>query len=128
MKSIKTKIILSFCCILLIVCAGVGVSSIYLSTNALTNTSATELEGLAKQGAEVVRKSLEEQWSMLEALALNDKIRDANSTWDEKSKILQEEKERTGAINVMFADEDGNTKAPDGSDVSVKERDRKSVV
>ena len=123
MRSIRTKIVLSFCCMLLVVCVGIGGSTYFLSSNALTDSGSMQMKELAKQGAVIVEKSLNEQWSMLETLALNDKIRDPNSSWDEKTKMMQEEVKRTGAINVAFADADGNTKAPNGDLVSIKQRE-----
>ena len=123
MKSIKTKIIFSFCCLLLVVCVGLSSSSNILSKNALTDSASIQLEELAIQGASVVEKSLDEQWSTLEALSLNDKIRDPNSSWEEKTNVMQEEKKRSGAVDVAFAYADGTTKAPNGKFLNIHERE-----
>ncbi len=122
MKSIKMKIISGFCVLLLIVCAGIGVSSYLFASNALTVSSGNQLEDMAKQGATVVVKALDEQWTSLEVLAENEAITNVNSSWEEKKAVLQREVERSGAVNIAFADVNGNTKAPDGSDVSISDR------
>jgi Methyl-accepting chemotaxis protein len=123
MKSIKMKIMLSFLGLILLVCIGMGGYSYISSSKALTKLADTQLEDLAKQGAAVVQKSLDEQWSSLEVLAENQAIKDPNSSWDDKIKIMQDEVKRTGVINIMFADTQGNAKTPDGKDISVKDRD-----
>ncbi len=123
MKSIKIKIVLSFSCLILLVCVGLGASSYILSANALTNSASMQLQELAKQGATIVEKSLNEQWSSMEVLALDDTIGNPDSSWEDKKAVMQEEVKRTGVINVAFADVDGNTKAPNGDNVSIKERE-----
>lgn len=123
MKSIKTKIILGFSCLLVLVCVGMGTISYFISADLLASSAGNQLEDLSKQGAAVIAKSLDEQWSSLEVLAQNEKISDPNSSWEDRIKVMQQEVKRSGAINVMFADSEGNTKAPDGSDVNIKERE-----
>jgi Methyl-accepting chemotaxis protein len=123
MKSIKGKIILIVCSLLLVVCIGFGISSYEISSKALVSDVNSQLPQLATDGASIVEKSLDEQWSSLEVLSLNDKIRDPSVLWDEKIKVMQEEVKRTGDINVMFADKEGNTKSPDGKTLSIADRD-----
>lgn len=123
MKTIRGKIILFLCLLLLVVCVGFGISSYTISSRALISDVNTQLPQLARNGASIVEKSLDEQWNTLEVLALNDKIRDPNISWDDKIKVMQEEVKRSGDINVMFADKDGNTKSPDGKTLSIADRD-----
>lgn len=123
MKSIRLKIILSLSCLLLVVCVGIGCSSNYLAFKALTSFASMQLTELAKQGAIVVEKALDEQWSTLEVLALDDEISDPDSPWKEKSKVLQEEKKRSGVLDVSFAYPDGNTKNTNGQSVNIGDRD-----
>ncbi|MDP4178215.1 MAG: methyl-accepting chemotaxis protein [Bacillota bacterium] len=123
MKSIKTKIVSAIIIILLVVCVGLGISSYIISSNTLISNVNSELPQLAKQGAYVVEKSLDEQWNSLEVLASNDKVRDPAVPMDEKIKIMKEEAKRTGDINVAYADTSGNAVAPNGSIVNIKDRD-----
>jgi methyl-accepting chemotaxis protein len=94
-----------------------------LSKNALTDSAKIQLGELAIQGASVIEKSLDEQWSALDVLALNDKIRDPNSLWSERYKLMQEEKTRSGAIDVAFADTKGTTRTPDGKIININDRE-----
>ncbi len=123
MKSIKIKIILAITILLLVVCVGFGISSYIISSNILISNVNTQLPQLAKQGSYAIEKSLAEQWTSLEVLASNDKIRDPNIQMNDKIKIMQEEAKRTGDINIAYADVDGNAIAPNGKSVSVKDRD-----
>lgn len=124
MKSIKIKIILNLCSLLFIVCMGLGISAYMISSNQLKLNVYTQLPELAKAGASLTEKSLDEQWSSLEVLAQNDKIRDPEVPEDVKIKILQEEAKRSGDINIAFVDKDGNGKAPDGkTTINVADRE-----
>ncbi len=122
MKSIKLKLVLVFCILLVIVCAGLGISTYSISSNALVSNVNSELTELSKQGSSIVLKSLNEQWTALDAIAQNDIIADPSVPWDQKVALLQKEVKRSGAVNVTLADAQGNTKSPDGKPVSIKDR------
>ncbi|BCZ49264.1 methyl-accepting chemotaxis protein [Clostridium gelidum] len=123
MKSIRIKIVLAISLLLLIVCIGFGISSYFITSNILISNVDMELPQLAQQGTYAVEKSLAEQWTSLEVLASNDKIRDPSVQMDDKIKIMKEEAKRTGDINIAYADIDGNTIAPNGKVVSIKDRE-----
>ncbi len=123
MKSIKLKLVLVFCILLVLVCAGLGISTYTISSNALISNVNSELTELSKQGASIVLTSLNEQWTSLEVFAQNDVIADPSIPWNKKLSEMQKEIKRTGDINVMIADAQGNTKSPDGKDVSIKDRE-----
>lgn len=123
MKSIRIKIVLAISILLLVVCIGFGVSSYFITSNVLISNVNMELPQLAQQGTYAVEKALEEQWTSLEVLASNDKIRDPSIQMDDKIKIMKEEAKRTGDINIAYADIDGNTIAPNGKAVSIKDRE-----
>lgn len=123
MKSIKLKLVLVFCILLVLVCAGLGISTYTISSNALISNVNSELTELSKQGASIVLTSLNEQWTSLEVFAQNDVIADPSIPWNKKLSEMQKEIKRTGDINVMIADTQGNTKSPDGKDVSIKDRE-----
>lgn len=122
MRSIKTKVMLGIGAILLIVCAGIGVAAYYVSSNAMIKSAGSQLEAMATQGATVVNKALDKQWTGLEILAENDVISNPDSSWSNRVTVLSKEVKRSGAVNVMFADAKGNTKSPDGKDVSIADR------
>lgn len=122
MKSIRAKIMLGFCALLLLVCVGIGVASYYLSANSLIQTASAQLENLAKQGATVVKKSLDEQWISLEVLAGESVVSDPSSSFADKKSVLLPEIYRTGAY-IAFADLEGNTVTASGEEVSIQEQE-----
>jgi len=122
MRSIKTKILLGICLLLAFVSIGIGLLSYQYAQNALIETTGNQLESLAKQGAQVVNVSLQEQWTSLVVLSENDVISNPDSTWEERAAVLKKEIERTGAKNIVFADTNGTTVTTDGKEVSISER------
>ncbi|MFA9466290.1 MAG: cache domain-containing protein [Velocimicrobium sp.] len=123
MKSIKTKIMTLTIIVILVACVGVGLISYKISSQQLTSNVKDQLRELSDQGANNINAHLKTEWSTLEALALNDTLRDPDVALSEKNKFLQREVERVGAVNVSFANADGDTLAPDGTTlVNVKER------
>lgn len=123
MKSIKQKIILVLAGLLTLVCIGLGATSYLVSSHALVSNVNSELPELAKQGAAIVDKYLDNEWNSLEVLALNDSIRNPEIPLTEKSTILQEEIKREGVTNIAFVDINGNTLATGGKIVNLKDRD-----
>ena len=124
MKSIKAKILVINSILVLIACIGLGVVSNLISSNALIDTVNNNLVSLAEQGSTIVKESLEGQWSALEALAMNDVIRDPRISMENKFTVLDEVAKKVGAVNIIVADKEGNAIAPDGkSTIIVKERD-----
>lgn len=123
MKSIKVKMVLGISALMLVVCMGFGISLYIIASNILISNVNKDLPQMARQGSYVVEKSLSEQWTSLEVLASNDKIRDPNIKMIDKIKIMHEEAKRTGDINIAYADIDGNALTPNGKIVSIKDRD-----
>lgn len=124
MKSIRVKITVIICVLLLVTSLGLGISSNVISSKALISNVNMQLMELAKQGTAIVEESLEREWGALEVLAANDKIRDPSVPIIEKVKIMKEEVKRTGAVNITISDTEGNAISPDGKSVTViKDRD-----
>ncbi len=121
MKSIKSKIMLGFFVFLLIVCLGLGITTLKTSSSALTNTAVNQLDDIAKQGALVVSKTLDEQWNSMEVLASNAVISNSHSSDAERTAILKKEVERSGAISISFVDKDGYAKTITGQSVYLGE-------
>ena len=96
MKSIKIKIVVYIGFLLLFVCAGLGMISYINATNAVTAQVNQTLPQTAAQGAMVVSERMNALLGTLEAVANSEKIKDINSSWEDKNKILQEETKRSG--------------------------------
>ncbi|MGB4660370.1 MAG: methyl-accepting chemotaxis protein [Mobilitalea sp.] len=122
MKSIKMKIITLSIITILVAGSGVGILSYVTAANQLKNNVYSQLTEYARQGAQIVSTSIQAEWEPLESLATNDIIKDPTATLSAKQAFLKREVERTSAISVAFADANGDTLAPDGSPLNVKDR------
>ncbi len=114
MKSIKTKVVLSISAMILFVSLVIGIAIYFIASAVFTESQNNSLEALASQGANVVRESLEKEWAALETLAVNEIICNPEIAMDKKIEVMHAEAKRHKAINIAFADMEGNTLAPDG--------------
>lgn len=123
MKSIKQKIVLLILVLLFAVSAGIGLEAYRQSSNALISNVNSLLPSLAEQGATVVNQSLKKEWNTLGAIAIDDKVCNPNVKKSDRVEFLKEEAARTGAINISYADANGNAVSTDGvSTVNIKDR------
>ena len=123
MKSIKTKIITLISILLLAGCVGLGISSYLIASKMQISNVETQLPEVATVGAQFIHESISTQLASLEALALNETLCNPDIPWDQKSKLLKPEMQRTGAIMITIADKEGKAIAPDGvSLIDIKER------
>lgn len=122
MKSMKTKIVVVFSVLLLLVCGVLLGISIYNSTNALSEQTGDILMDVAKQASKTAEKSIQGQFNALEALAGISTIRDMSIPWEEKLEILNEEVKRNSHIRMGIVDMAGNMKATDDSNTNIKDR------
>ncbi len=130
MKSIKTKVILSISAMILFVSLVIGIAVYFKASVVFAESQNKSLDTLASQGANVVRESLEKEWAVLEMLAVNETICSPEIAMDKKIEVLHAEAKRLEAINIAFADIEGNALAPDGVtviDVSDREYFKKAV-
>ncbi|HHV09945.1 MAG TPA: methyl-accepting chemotaxis protein [Clostridiales bacterium] len=122
MKSIKTKMMVFFGVIIVIVCTGIGVSSYFNAKSALESNLQIILPEIAKQTSEHIIARVNGEIKALETVAERDDIKSLNLSLDEKLKILEGEGERLGAIRMGIADLDGNLLNTDGSTAEISHR------
>jgi Methyl-accepting chemotaxis protein len=123
MKSIRLKIVVLILFLIIGVSSAIGIMSYNISSNQLKANVNTTLPELAKQGATLVDNYLQKEWSVLQSMALNDIMLDPAATLTEKNAYLKREVERSGAINIAFADTSGDSLAPDGvTATNIKDR------
>jgi len=123
LKSIKTKLILYFGIILLIVCVGLGAISILTGNNALLNITNESMLEMAKLGTQVVKENIEVQLNALEALAESQWIKSNELTLDDKLSLLQNEINRGNHIEMLISDMEGNAVTTKGEEINISDRD-----
>lgn len=114
MKSIKIKLTALIISLLLVICLGFGLISYFISSNTITSDVNQVLSGIAVQGADMVNSVLDKEWNSLEVIATNDAIRNSEAGTEGIAAVLQAEAERSGAVDVIYADKDGNTVSSKG--------------
>lgn len=123
LKSIKTKLSLSFGGLLLIICAGLGIVSYIASSNALTSSINESLSQMSKEASMIAEGEVKSQFNVLEAMAGMDFIKSDELLLEEKIKLLEEETERNGHVRMGIADLKGNAVYTDGTSANVSDRD-----
>lgn len=125
MKSIKIRLIAIFTVIILVITLGVGLVSVNIVTNKLTQKAHSDLERMALSEAKYIEAIRDTDLKYIDALAQNKILIDETVTRKEKVQFFESEAERTGYMAFAFADKQGNsiTFNQDGTTVDVNTRD-----
>lgn len=109
MKSIKTRLILIFTLIILILTSSLGYISIRVMSDNVLQSTHSELIQITKEGAKYVWAKTEGELKYVGALAESAMLTDETSTMEEKIAFYEKEAQRTGYLAFAFADKDGNS-------------------
>lgn len=108
MKSIKTRLILTFSIIILLVTSTLGIISTRIISDELIKNSHNKLVTLAQTEAQVVEARMDEQISYMQGLAQNPIITGQSATKAEQVAFAKKEAERAGYQSYAFIDMKGN--------------------
>lgn len=122
-KSIKYKLILSFITIIIIICSGLSLISIYVSQNSIKKTITTTLPEIAKQASNSIDNYLTSQLRTVELLTGSDKLKNPDTPPDVKLAILQEEGEKIKALKISILDTKGNILISTNNNYNVTTKD-----
>lgn len=123
MRSFKTKIILFFSIILLIVCGVLGSISYIKSSESIMNNVRSNLETIAKQSSKVIQARIDVQLEKLEVVATKTRISDPNNTIEDKLNVLKGEVERSGYLRIHLVDIYGHTICTNGKNYDLHDRE-----
>ncbi|WP_324825215.1 methyl-accepting chemotaxis protein [Sinanaerobacter sp. ZZT-01] len=113
MKSLKSKLIIIFTTLILILTSSLGISSIYLTSKNLITGTHGDLKEIAKQEANYLQSENNGELTYVDALAQNPMLTDADASFEQKSTFFESEAARTGYLNFGFIDKAGNSIAFD---------------
>jgi methyl-accepting chemotaxis protein len=119
LKSIKTKLSLSFGGLLIIICAGLGIISYIASADAISSNIDESLSQISTEAAKTVQNAVKIQTNALEALAESESIKSDRLTIEAKLESLKSEVKRSGHVNIGIADLQGNLKTTESAGESV---------
>lgn len=123
LKSIKSKLLLSFALLMFIICAGIGLLSYSVAKNALVDKINESLSDLSLEVSKVVEEGIKGQLNTLEALAATDAFSKNSATDAQKLEILTKESNRSGHLWMLFVDAEGIAKTTTGGVTPVTELD-----
>ncbi|QUH27541.1 methyl-accepting chemotaxis protein [Vallitalea guaymasensis] len=96
MKSIKSKLILILCVIIVISCSGLGLISYNFSKQALVDSVEHNLITIAEKSSQLIEERVNKELGKLEVIAGRTRITDPDNTTEDKLDALREEISRNG--------------------------------
>lgn len=123
MKSIKTKLIVYFGTIILVICAIFGMIAYKISRDAFIRDINDNLPKMSEQASKIVEGRIKNEIENLEVLANTDIIKDNKYTLNEKLEMLQSETTRRGHIRMGIADRNGKCIYNDGKELDISGRE-----
>jgi len=105
MKSIKTKLIIWFSILILISSSAIGIISILLGINTVTEEAKKSLVALSKEAANTTYSRMEKETQVLETIASLDDIQDMD--WKKQKRILSDQLESTEFHDLGVMEPDG---------------------
>jgi methyl-accepting chemotaxis protein len=121
MKSIKTKLIVYFSLLVLLVSALLGVISIEMFSKSMTEEGEKALISLSMEDAKLTQSRLETQKRTLNMLALNNVIQ--RMDWAYQHILLKSLLKDTGFLDMAIVDLNGKAQYSDGSTSDLADRD-----
>ncbi|GAA0077472.1 methyl-accepting chemotaxis protein [Clostridium sp. CTA-5] len=122
-KSLKHQLLLCFIALIVIMCTGISLISMYISKQALISTVNITLPEVAKQASSSVENAITTQTKILETLANNDKIKNETTPIEEKLVLLSEIAKQNSYLKMTILDAHGNGFNTDKQPLSLGDRD-----
>lgn len=113
MKSIKTKLIIYFTVLIVLLAEVVGHVSVRIASKALTKNAEEALYSLAVDTAKLAKSRIETQIKTLEMIATIEDISSMN--WDVQQPILQKQVPKTNFLDIGIVQPDGTVYYSDGT-------------
>jgi methyl-accepting chemotaxis protein len=123
MKSIRTKLMMYFFIVLLLVCSTLGVICYRDAANSLVDNAKQNLPQVAVQAAKIVESRLDAQLNVMETIAGSPSITDSNIPLENKLSILRGAVKENGYLLMDIADKNGIAKATNGKTYDVSDRE-----
>lgn len=123
MKSIKTKIIIYFSIISIIICGIFGFVSYYKSSTSIINTTKDDFTLVANQASGLLATKLSTEFQIIEFIASRSIISNPSIPIKDKVEALNTNQQMQGYINMDYADLNGNAIATNGKPVNLSDRD-----
>lgn len=123
MRSISSRIILSFGLLLLIVCLGFGVVSYFASSNSLTKVLNDTMPKFAVEASLTIEDSIQNQLNILDIVASSESMKaliESDGNYSDIVPILSNETKRAGHHKMVFIDKSGKAITDRGESSDMK--------
>ncbi|MGE5679070.1 MAG: methyl-accepting chemotaxis protein [Pseudomonadota bacterium] len=121
MKSIRTRLIILFSILLIVICAVLGYSASLRAADAVVKAGEESLEATSDQAAKLISSYLDTKIIYMEAIAAR-RIWTDGTQWNDVIANMQPEAEKHGYETFALADLQGNAVRLKGDPVNVAER------
>ena len=121
MKSIKTKLVVSFSILILLISVSIGFSTLQNASNSIVSEAEEGLLAIATEGARLTESRVDTQQQALELLAGFDDLQSMD--WDTQQPILQRQVQRTNFLALAIVHPDGTAYYSDGTTAELGDRD-----
>ena len=121
MRSLRTKLILYFSVLILVLSSILGIISMKSSTSALTTEAEATLEAMSKDAANLTLSKLETNLRTLELISMNDDLKGMN--WETQRPIIEEFLGKTSFADLGVVDTDGNAIFANDDTSNLSDRD-----
>jgi methyl-accepting chemotaxis protein len=122
MRSIKTKLSMSFGILIISVCLALGAIAYYSANYALSKNAKEMLSSTSVQAAKIIESRLRGDYNTLETISQMNEIRDFSVPLEVKAEILKAEAKRTGFTSLGFGDVNGDAYTMTLAHIVLKDR------
>jgi len=120
MKSIKTKLILYFGILIVLISSSLGFLALQRASIAITNESEKGLQSIVYDGTQLTESRIETQKKVLDMIAGIEGIQSMD--WKQQQLILQRQLSETNFLALAIVYPDGNTLYNDGTTANLGDR------
>lgn len=109
MKTIKTRLIVIFTAVILLITGVLGLVTISIVSNTLITNAHEELQSIAEREANYIRARREAQLLYVETLAHNSILQDADMPLEDKAAFFENEAKKEGYLSFAIVDLNGES-------------------
>lgn len=122
-RSIKTKLIISFGLLVVVICGGLGILSYISASSAMSENITESLKQLADKSSDLIQERVNSRLNSLEVMAESDTIQSATLSMEDKLSLLKKEVDRAGYLRMSIGDTQGNLYTTAGTTANIADRD-----
>ena len=121
MKSLRTKLIVFFCIIIISISLGIGGIAITAATIAQRNNLDKTISAIVNEGSKFIESELDRDLQILQTISENENIKNTGDFNGKVNEILKSEAKRTGFERIEIANKNGDVISYTGQNLNIKD-------